>query len=163
MRFLGEWSSADRKRFVIFEPQVLAVFWKYRQRYFCQPEGGGILLGRRRGRHLEVLAATEPSPHDKRFTYFFAREAVGHAEAAVQAWIRGGNQVDYLGEWHTHPQAIPTPSSIDRAEWRKLLQQRSDMTTLLTVVVGTKELHVELSGRRVGCDVLKSILPTSGR
>lgn len=163
MRFIGEWSSVDRKRFVVFEPQVLSVFWKYRQRFFWQPESGGILLGRRRGRHLEVLAATEPSPHDKRFTYFFSRGVEGHAEAAEQAWIRGGHQVDYLGEWHTHPQTIPTPSSMDRAEWCKLVQQHPDMTTLLTVVVGTKELRVELRGRRVGYDVLESIPPTSGR
>lgn len=162
MQFIGEWSSANRKRFVVFEPQVLEVFWKYRQRFFWQPESGGILLGRRRGRHLEVLAATEPSPQDKRFTYFFAREVEGHAEAAEQAWIRGGHQVDYLGEWHTHPQTIPIPSTIDRAEWCKLVQQRPDMTTLLTVVVGTKELRVELRGR-VGYEVLELIPPASGR
>lgn len=162
MRFIGEWSTADRKRFVVFDPQVLSVFWTYRQRFFWQPESGGILLGRRRGRHLEVLAATEPGPHDKRFTHFFAREVEGHAAAAEQAWIRGGHQVDYLGEWHTHPQTIPIPSRIDRTEWRKLAQQRPDMATLLTVVVGTKELRVELGGR-VGYEVLESIPSTSGR
>lgn len=161
MRFIGEWSSADRKKFVVFAPQVLAVFWKYRQRFFWQLESGGILLGRRRGRHLEVLAATEPSSHDKRSTYSFLREAEGHAEVAQQAWLRGERQIDYLGEWHTHPQAIPIPSVMDRAEWRKLVQQRSEMMTLLTVVVGTKELHIELEDC-VGYEVLESIPLTSG-
>jgi integrative and conjugative element protein (TIGR02256 family) len=155
MRYIGEWSTADRKRLVVFAPQVLAVFWKYRQRFFWQPESGGILLGRRRGRHLEVLMATEPSSHDKRSPFFFVREAKGHAEVAEQAWIRGEHQVDYLGEWHTHPQTIPIPSGIDRVEWCKLVQQRPEKT-LLTVVAGTKELRVEI-GDRVGYEVLESI------
>ncbi|MBL8399788.1 Mov34/MPN/PAD-1 family protein [Accumulibacter sp.] len=147
---------------MVFAPQVLAVFRKYRQRFCWQPESGGILLGLRRGRHLEVLTATEPSSHDKRSAFFFVREAEGHAEVAEQAWIRGGRQVDYLGEWHTHPQTIPIPSSIDRAEWYKLVQKRPEKATLLTVVVGAKELHVEV-GNRVGYEVLESILPMSGR
>ncbi|MBK7285293.1 MAG: hypothetical protein IPI83_14100 [Sphingomonadales bacterium] len=73
---------------------------KYRQRFFWQPESGGILLGRRRGKHLEVLLATEPTLDDKRSTFSFGREAVGHAEVAQQTWLRGERQVDYLGEWH---------------------------------------------------------------
>jgi len=124
MRFIGEWSSADRKKLVVFEPDVLAVFWKFRQRFIWHPESGGILLGRRRGRHLEVLMATEPSTHDKRSTYLFVREAEGHAELAQEAWLKGERQVDYLGEWHSHPQAFPVPSGIDRTEWHKLAKQR---------------------------------------
>lgn len=162
MQFIGEWASANQKKFVVFEPQVLAVFWKYRQRFFWQQEGGGILLGRRRGRHLEVLTATEPSSQDKRSAYFFVREVEGHAEVAEQAWVSGGHQVDYLGEWHTHPQTTPIPSGIDRAEWRKLVQQHPQKTTMLTVVVGTKELRVEL-GDRVGYEVLESIPLTAER
>lgn len=158
MRFIGEWSSADRKRLVVFAPDVLAVFWKYRQRFFWQPESGGILLGRRRGKHLEVMLATEPSPLDKRSTYSFLREAAYHNEAAQQAWLKGERQIDYLGEWHTHPQTVPTPSGIDRDEWCKLVLQRPDKTTLLTIVVGTKELRVELVDH-VRHEVLESIPP----
>ena len=106
---------------MVLAPDVLAVFLKYRQRFFWQPESGGILLGRRRGKHLEVLLATEPTLDDKRSTYSFQRGAAGHAEVAQQAWLKGNRQIDYLGEWHTHPQEIPIPSGIDRAEWCKLI------------------------------------------
>lgn len=147
---------------MVLVPDVLAVFWKYRQRFFWQPESGGILLGRRRGKHLEVLLATEPSSHDKRSTYSFLREAFGHAEVAQQAWLRGERQIDYLGEWHTHPQTVPIPSGIDRAEWCKLVLQRPDKTTLLTVLVGTKELRVELVDH-VRHEVLEPILPARVR
>lgn len=144
MQYLSEWSTEDRKRFVVLAPEVLTVFLKYRQRFFWQPESGGILLGRRRGKHLEVLLATEPNLHDKRSTHSFLREAVGHAEVAQQAWLKGDRQIDYLGEWHTHPQAIPIPSGIDRAEWCKLALHRHDKSRLLAIVVGTKGLRVEL-------------------
>lgn len=162
MRYIGEWSTSDQKKFVIIAPDVLAVFWKYRQRFFWQPESGGILLGRRRGKHLEVIAATVPSSQDRCSTYHFVREVDGHAEVAQQAWIKGECQVDYLGEWHTHPQAIPIPSGLDRAEWRKLTQQRSEKTKLLAVVVGTEHLRVELVDD-VRFEVLESILPAGKR
>ena len=162
MRYVGEWSTADRKKLVVLAPDVLAVFWKHRQRFFWQPESGGILLGRRRGKHLEVLLATEPSSHDKRSTFSFGREAVGHAEVAQQTWLRGERQVDYLGEWHTHPQTVPIPSGIDRAEWCKLVLQRREKTTLLTVVVGTKDLRVELVDH-VRHEVLESIPPVQAK
>lgn len=141
---------------MVLAPDVLTVFWKHRQRFFWQPESGGILLGRRRGKHLEVLLATEPSPHDKRSTYSFLREATCHDEVAQQAWLKGERQIDYLGEWHTHPQTVPIPSGIDRAEWCKLVFQRPEKTTLLAIVVGTKDLRVELFDQ-IRNEVLESL------
>lgn len=162
MRYVSEWSTTDRKTLVVLAPDVMAVFLKYRQRFFWQPESGGILLGRRRGKHLEVLRATEPTLDDKRSTYSFQRGAAGHAEVAQQAWLKGNRQIDYIGEWHTHPQAVPIPSGIDRAEWRKLLLERPEKTTLLTIVVGTKVLRVELVDD-VRQEALESILPVQVR
>lgn len=162
MQYIGEWSTADRKKLVVFTPDVLAVFWKYRQLFFWQPESGGILLGRRRGKHLEVLMATEPSSYDKRSTYSFLREAAGHADVAQRAWLMGEHKIDYVGEWHTHPQGVPIPSGIDRAEWCKLAMQCPDKTTLLTVIVGTLELRVELVDH-VRHEVLGSIPPVQAQ
>ncbi len=144
MPFVTEWSTTDQRNLVVFAPDILKVFKHYRQRFFWQPEGGGILLGRRRGKHLEVMLATEPSHKDRRSAFSFVREADGHADIAEQAWRQGDKQIDYLGEWHTHPQRVPTPSAIDRLEWGKLILQRSKLTPILVVVVGTKAIHAEL-------------------
>lgn len=133
MPFVTEWSTTDLRNLVVFAPDVLRVFKNYRQRFFWQPEGGGILLGRRRGKHLEVTFATEPGLKDRRSAFSFVREADGHAELAEQAWRQGEKQIDYLGEWHTHPQRVPTPSFIDRQEWGKLTLQRFKLTPILTV------------------------------
>ncbi len=143
MQYVNEWTTPDRRRLVVIEPAVLKVFVKFHQGYFWQPESGGILLGKRRGKHIEVLLATEPMVNDIRSQFFFQREVEGHAAAAVDAWRAGNYLVDYVGEWHTHPQGIPIPSGIDRAEWHKLSAGRSNDIPLIAVVVGTQALHVE--------------------
>ncbi|WP_421832459.1 Mov34/MPN/PAD-1 family protein [Limnobacter sp.] len=144
MPFVTEWSTTDRRNLVVFAPNVLKVFKRYRQRFNWQLEGGGILLGRRRGEHLEVLFATEPSDKDRRSVNSFVREADGHAEIAHKAWQCSEKQIDYLGEWHTHPQQVPTPSTVDRHEWGKLIHERPVLTTILVVVVGTTAIYAEL-------------------
>lgn len=144
MRYVSEWSTSDRKKLVVFSAPVLQVFAKHCQRHFWQHESGGILLGKRRGKHIEVLVATEPMPKDRRSQYFFGREADGHSEVAWLAWRSGNRTVDYVGEWHTHRQRVPTPSGLDRSEWDKLSAGRSDLNALVAVVVGTQQLHVEL-------------------
>jgi integrative and conjugative element protein (TIGR02256 family) len=142
VQYVGDWATADRRKLVVLAPAALAVFAKYRQRFPWQAENGGILLGKRRGKHIEVLFATEPMPTDKGAQFSFVREAEGHAAAAHRAWRVGAQLVDYVGEWHTHPQRVPVPSGMDRAEWEKLVACR--VNPLLAVVVGTQALHVEL-------------------
>ncbi|MDI1270550.1 MAG: Mov34/MPN/PAD-1 family protein [Polaromonas sp.] len=143
MQFLNEWATSDRRRLVVLSCEVIATLAAYRQRFFWQAEAGGILLGRRRGSHIEVVQATEPTLSDRRSTFMFHREVLGHAQAAVQAWALAGGTMDYVGEWHTHPQRVPVPSSIDRAEWHKLAVARPKVS-VVAVVVGTHKLHVEL-------------------
>jgi integrative and conjugative element protein (TIGR02256 family) len=143
MHYVGDWVSQDKRRLVVFAADVLQLFKSHRQRFACQREAGGVLLGHRRGSHLEVVLATPPMSKDRRFEYLFEREPDGHAEAAVQAWEQAGNTIDYVGEWHTHPQRVPTPSPLDRKEWRKLGVKYAPKP-LLVVVVGTSALHVEV-------------------
>ncbi|WP_253219630.1 Mov34/MPN/PAD-1 family protein [Pseudomonas sp. B21128] len=39
--------------------------------------------------------------------------------------------VRYFGEWHTHPQEVPSPSHIDLDEWETLATSRTDRRPLL--------------------------------
>ena len=156
MRYVSEWSTSDRKKLVVLSAPVLQVFAKHCQRHFWQHESGGILLGKRRGKHIEVIVATEPMPRDRRSQCFFSREADGHSEVARLAWWSGNQTVDYVGEWHTHRQRVPTPSGLDRSEWDKLSAARSDLNALVTVVVGTQQLHVELV-KAAGYSLLKPL------
>ena len=74
----------------------------------------------------------------------FERTPLGHASIALARWRASHGTVRYLGEWHTHPEDQPTPSSLDRSEWHRLAKERKDERPLLAVIVGRKVLHVEM-------------------
>jgi integrative and conjugative element protein (TIGR02256 family) len=150
MRFMTTWHNSADEQFVYFSQSVLEVFERHVQSD-SGTEAGGILLGYVRGKHLELLEASEPTRQDRRLRYFFERMIHGHKSLADRRWSESNGLVRYIGEWHTHPQEIPSPSSIDISEWQILAQDRVDRRPLLAVIVGRKNLHVELmhsSGKR---------------
>nr|WP_315231859.1 Mov34/MPN/PAD-1 family protein [uncultured Albidiferax sp.] len=143
MQFLSEWVTPDGLRYVILDKGVIATFKKYRQIRSNATEAGGILVGKRRGGHIQVTAATEPMASDRRMRHLFERGTSGHADFAVQAWRTSEGNIGYVGEWHTHPQRVPTPSLIDRFEWSKLVLC-APRVEMVVIVVGTEGLHLEL-------------------
>lgn len=84
-------------------------------------EAGGIFLGSHRGPHVEVLSCTVPMPHDRRSHIRFDRRDGGHQSAALARWRASQGTDTFVGEWHTHPEALPTPSAVDRRTWIELM------------------------------------------
>jgi integrative and conjugative element protein (TIGR02256 family) len=105
---------------VLVEPSVLSLIYGHRQFAVARLEAGGILLGFRRDPHLHVTTATEPRESDSRARTRFDRRDASHHRAAIDAWHTSGGTMDYVGEWHTHPETSPRPSSLDLFEWRKI-------------------------------------------
>jgi integrative and conjugative element protein (TIGR02256 family) len=120
--------------FLLFEQHVLDGLSAHRQCRDEEPEAGGVLLGFRRGAHLHVVGFTPPQARDIRTRYSFHRSARGYQELARWAWKESGGHVDYLGEWHTHPEAQPAPSGIDLREWRIICTRGSQK---IFIIVGT--------------------------
>lgn len=143
MRYVSDWGSPNRRSLLSFSEAVLQVFEEHAQLRQGMPESGGLLLGKVRGEHLEVLHATRPSLRDSRHRFFFERAPFSHRNQAKRYWKESGGLIRYLGEWHTHPEAHPTPSRLDRVEWNKLAAQRQDQRPVLVAVVGTRTLWVE--------------------
>ncbi|MFK0344198.1 Mov34/MPN/PAD-1 family protein [Pseudomonas asiatica] len=106
--------------YVLVESNVLDVICAYRQDSQKKHEAGGTLMGYRSGQHLHVLRATVPMPLDRRSRISFERLDPGHQLAVTKAWEESQGRIDYLGDWHTHPQLNPLPSGIDYTEWAKL-------------------------------------------
>lgn len=143
MSFVSDWASPDFQTLVSLNEQVLSVFHSHIQQNDGS-EAGGILLGTVHGSNLALVEATVPTFWDKRFRYLFERMPFGHRRIAEARWRNSGGTVRYLGEWHTHPEDYPTPSSLDRREWAALAMKRQDGRPVLAVVVGRCGLHVEL-------------------
>jgi integrative and conjugative element protein (TIGR02256 family) len=115
---------------------------------FCQTnasskEAGGILLGRIQlnSNNYTIQEITTPMPLDRRSRHTFYRSK-DHHNIAVERWRESGGKCLYLGLWHTHPEAVPTPSGTDYRDWKKALMQGSyEGNTLLFIIIGTKKIN----------------------
>lgn len=126
-------NSTDERGKILIEPSVVELVRGYRQHQSNLPESGGILLGYRRGIHLHIVSATTPQPDDQRLRYHFFRCDQHHQKVASSQWNISGNTMDYIGEWHTHPEPDPTPSRLDMSEWKKICNARRKSMVFLIV------------------------------
>lgn len=125
---------------ILIEDDVLERLAAFRQQGGNAPEAGGILIGFRRGTHLHVAHATTPGPRDRRSRYEFQRLDPIHQRTAFEHWKRSRHTADYIGEWHTHPQARPSPSGIDRREWAEIMDERS--APMIFAILGLQDWWV---------------------
>jgi integrative and conjugative element protein (TIGR02256 family) len=122
---------------ILIEEEALEIVGRYRQSSPGASEGGGVLLGYRRGNHLHVTQATVPSERDERSRFSFDRFDRRHGWFVMRRWKGSNQRCDYLGEWHTHPESHPSPSGTDEREWRKL--HTSNPRPLLFWIEGTAD------------------------
>lgn len=105
---------------LLIEEPVLERLAAFRQIASSAAEAGGILMGYRRGPHTHVTEATVPSQGDIRRRFGFFRHATHHQRVALRRWKETDQTLDYVGEWHTHPEDDPAPSGIDLRHWREI-------------------------------------------
>jgi integrative and conjugative element protein (TIGR02256 family) len=125
-------------------PQALRVLCGHRQLNVTAPEAGGVLLGRHLIESDEVVVdeATEPQATDRRGRFSFFRSS-RHDAIARERWLETRETSAYLGLWHTHPESVPTPSNVDREDWRLALERDSfGGEHLHFIIVGTTALRV---------------------
>lgn len=118
---------------LLVEPQLLERLSSFRQLKSSTPESGGILMGYRRGSHIHVTEATTPTKRDIQHRFGFSRHATHHQRIAIRRWKESGETIDYVGEWHTHPEDAPSPSGIDLHHWREISIQSSKPMVFLIV------------------------------
>lgn len=127
--------------YLLIHPGVMDIFSTYKQADSKSLEAGGILLGNRRGPHIELLKITQPQTTDNRRRDSFYRSSIRHSDIAISEWKDSNGYVDYLGEWHTHPEHNPHPSEIDISEMSFIASSRKP-NIMLSVIVGTECLWV---------------------
>lgn len=137
---------------LIFTPAILEVLYSERQLKPSQSESGGQLFGEIANDVITVTTATTPSPKDLRSRFRFTRSRETEQAEIDQEFSNGFH---YLGDWHTHPEIIPTPSRTDCIGARRLFRtSRHQLPNFLMVIVGTSnklgDLYVALvNGRRI--------------
>ena len=118
---------------------------KYQQLDCNDKEAGGVLIGQHRYHtrngniigpiHLEITSCTQPSWWDKRTRFGFIRKSASHIRSVLQAWKNSDGCLSYMGEWHTHPEPIATPSLIDYHQWRSNLTGK----IAVLIIIGQKD------------------------
>jgi integrative and conjugative element protein (TIGR02256 family) len=139
----GALTTPTHDRYVLVDPSVRTRLELFLNADTDRCEAGGLLLGLRRGLHLEILDLTLPGRGDRRYPMRFERRCRSHQASATAAWRRSEGFIDYLGEWHTHLETDPTPSSIDRSS----LRQRSRAhrgEPLAELIIGWRSIAASL-------------------
>lgn len=130
-------------------PSALLVIRGYVQDTPEKREAGGVLLGRyiRDADDVIVDQVTEPMVGDRRGRRRFIRAAPRHQAVIDAAWRESSGTRVYLGEWHTHPQAAPTPSPIDWFDWYRKLYVDHYAESLFFIIVGHSAARTWEGGR----------------
>ena len=113
----------------------------YRQFAPLSAEAGGVLIGRLivGSQDLVVDSITTPQARDRRSRFRIDRLDPEHQRLVNEAFNQTGGT--YLGEWHTHPEAHPTPSCIDLKNWRhKVKVDKYYGTGLVFLILGTESI-----------------------
>jgi integrative and conjugative element protein (TIGR02256 family) len=118
--------------------KALASMNRFRQSD-SQPESGGVLLGPffPDQNRLLICYATRPGRNDVRSRYSFKRDPISAARSARFLWAKSAGRIQYLGEWHTHPDDHPKPSLVDKLTMGRILRKSTVVAGgLLLVIVG---------------------------
>ncbi|MCB9779458.1 MAG: Mov34/MPN/PAD-1 family protein [Alphaproteobacteria bacterium] len=133
-----------------FTESVVREFLAKRQLSPSAAESGGILVGRwiLDSDDVVVDTATCPLSGDRRSRASFHRSRRPHQAVLNRLWRASKGTANYLGEWHTHPEPVPSPSMVDRSGWAyQLMRPGVAAPALFFVIVGQKAIGV-WEGRR---------------
>ena len=115
--------------------KVLAHFRRYRQLADDDKEAGGQLFATFRENRIRIERATGPRKGDRRGVTFFIPNRLAERREIKQKFKAG---LHYVGDWHTHPEPRPQPSSTDAESIQDVFgKSRHKLASLVMVVVGT--------------------------
>lgn len=102
--------EASQEIVYCFKQEVLDYFLLHRQMKPTAKEVGGQLFGKFKNDIVCVCCATGPRKIDRNGRFFF-NPSRWMERFEIKRKFRQG--LHYIGDWHTHPQKKPTPSSLD--------------------------------------------------
>ena len=104
--------------------------------------------------NFTLANATEPQPSDVR-TRISLVLRYQHKEQLRKLQEPYG----YIGTWHTHPSATPSPSPVDLRDWEKCIRKNQNCTSALVfIIAGTETYRVWLCDSRSGKIIEGSLL-----
>lgn len=124
---------------------VINIFTDYKQLKSRSKESGGILLGQTEKNKFYITRVSLPNKFDKQSRYSFVRNKDIAQIISDFEYFNSEKKTIYLGEWHTHPEPIPTPSNTDLSMIKEEFKKAKNIQNFLFLVIqGQKELYIGL-------------------
>lgn len=128
---------------IFFTDDVISLLGNFIQIKQTQNEAGGILLGQVKEKDIYITRISFPSTRDRSSRYTFDRSKKSAQAIIDYEFYNSGKRTIYLGEWHTHPEKLPTPSNVDR----KMIKDQFSKNLLnepflLQYILGTKGFYL---------------------
>ncbi len=118
---------------IVLTKAVLEVFWAHLQQG-SEPEAGGLLFAEFYFPMIRIIEASSPRATDKRWRTLFIPNRMLQRQLIKQRFKKGYH---FVGEWHTHPEAKPTPSTLDlESMYDSFLKSRHELNYFVMVIVG---------------------------
>ena len=123
---------------IYIEGHVLKEFSSYQAQDCFEREAGGIIIGYFdvQENAIRITDITWPQEKDICGRSRFIRKEKGHQELMDEIWTQSGYTKSYLGEWHTHNQCTPIPSSLDQSNWIGISKRMHNFSAKLFIIVG---------------------------
>lgn len=119
---------------IVFSDLVLEHFAKHRQVRWWQREAGGQLFARFDLPTITVVEATGPRLGDYRTRYQYRPDRKAEQQEIAERHARG---LHFVGDWHTHPEDVPTPSDLDGESMREaFVRSAHTLNAFLLAIAG---------------------------
>ena len=137
----------ESKQRLVIDASVLNRFSEHQQHDGDSLEAGGQLFARFSDHEITITKVTGPRLADRRSRYLYLPNR-REEQREIDEMHRKG--LHFVGDWHTHPEAVPTPSSSDiRTIKEAVAKSRHHLHGFLMIVVGSADfptgLHVSLN------------------
>lgn len=106
------------------------------------PESGGYIVGyqHRKTGNITLEFITPPHEQDFRSRIRCTISDFFHGKVLQKAKLKNSY---YMGVWHTHPQLIPAPSTIDLQDWEQSLRyEKSGGDYIFFLIAGVQGFRV---------------------
>lgn len=121
---------------LLIEGPVIETFNKFRQKNSTQKEAGGQLFADITERTVTVKMATGPHQKDYRRRFHFFPNQI-RLRNEIKKYFKKG--LHYVGDWHTHPQYSPFPSSLDIESMKRCFRKsKHELEHFILIIVGQK-------------------------
>lgn len=123
---------------LLFDAEVVERFKRHQQHRWWQREAGGQLFARFNYDTIHVLEATGPRRSDRRGRYSYEPDRRAEQQEIDDRFPLG---LHFVGDWHTHPEDYPSPSSIDlKSTSEGVRRSGHELSAFVLVIVGRAPL-----------------------